>query len=111
MTRPDRATYDAHVAEQTASRRRGILQAALAEARVDGYQWITRNAIAARAGVSTGAVSLAYGGLVALKREVMREAVRTGDAAIIAQGLADGSTIAKSAPQALKDRAAELLTA
>lgn len=111
MTARDRSTYHADVAEAAARNRQAVLDAAMLEARAHGFQWIRRSDIAARAGVSVGLVSGAYGGLLALKREVMREAVRLGDAVIVAQGLADQNAIAKSAPQALKDRAAELLTA
>lgn len=91
--------------------RRRILDAALAEARAQGFQWIRRCDVAKRAGVSSGLVSLAYDGMLGLKRAVMAEAVRLGDAVIVAQGLADGNAIAKGAPQALKERAAELMTA
>ncbi len=88
-----------------------VLAAAVDEARAVGFQWMRRADIAARAGVSTGLVSSAFGDMLGLKRAVLTEAVRIEDAAIVAQGLADGHPIAKGAPQALKDRAAELLTA
>lgn len=103
--------WRARTAEQIAETRNRVLAAATAEARACGFQWITRGAVAERAGVSAGTVSAAFGGMLDLKRAVMRQAVETEDAVIVAQGLADGSAIAKSAPQALKDRAAEALTA
>lgn len=82
-----------------------ILEAAIAEALVDGYQWITRAGVAQRAGVSAGTVSNAYNGMRALKRAVMHEAVKRPIPIIVAQGLADGSDIARDAPPAVKEAA------
>jgi len=82
-----------------------VLEAAVLEALAVGYQWITRDDVAKRAGVSSASVSNAYGGMVALKRKVMAEAVARPIPAIVAQGLADGSAIAAAAPREVKEAA------
>lgn len=96
-------------AAMRARRDAAILDAAIEEAKAEGYQWITRDAIAHRAGVSVGSVNNAFGRMVELKRAVMRAAVERSIPEIVAQGLADGSAIAKDAPPDLKARAAALL--
>lgn len=86
-----------------------ILEAAVELAKepgTGGYQWITRDLVAERAGVSVGSVNNAFGRMVELKRAVMREAVSREIVEIVAQGLADGSPIAAAAPPDLKARAA-----
>lgn len=83
-----------------------ILAAAMVQARADGYQWITREVVAASAGVSTGMVNQVFKTVRDLKRAVLREAVTTEDLAIVAQGLADRHEIALNAPPELKRKAA-----
>lgn len=92
-------------------RRAAILEAAIAEAKEQGYQWITRDAVARRAGVGAGSVNVAFGRMVELKREVLRQAVARRLVEIVAQGLADGHPIAKDAPSDLKTEAVALLVA
>lgn len=95
--------------EALAERKAAILAAAIEEAKEQGYQWITRDAVAKRAGVGAGSVNVAFGVMVELKRAVLREAVASRIAEIVAQGLADGHPIAKDADPDLKREAAALL--
>jgi AcrR family transcriptional regulator len=86
-----------------------VLQAAIACAREDGYQWITRKTVAQRAGVSLGSVSNAYVTMRDLKRAVLQYAVDNSLVDIVAQGLADRHPIAGAAPPELKSEAARLI--
>lgn len=90
---------------EVAEREAAILKAALEVAEHVGYQWITRDAIAARADCSTGLVSRYFGTMPDLKRKVMREAVRVGNLKLIAEGLADRNPHAMKASPELKARA------
>lgn len=82
-----------------------VLDAAIDCAMTDGYQWITREQVAAAAGVSPGSVSNAYGTMRDLKRAVLRAAVERGLPAIVLQGLVDNHPIALAAPDHVKDAA------
>jgi AcrR family transcriptional regulator len=99
LSKADRA------AAAVAERRAKVLAAGIEEAKANGYQWITREAVARRAGVADGSVNHAFGRMVELKRAVLRAAVEQGIPEIVAQGLADGHPIAKGAPPDLKERA------
>lgn len=96
-------------AASLAERKAAILAAAVEEAKDQGYQWITRDAVAKRAGVGAGSVNVAFGRMVELKRAVLREAVASRIVVIVAQGLADQHPIAKDAPSDLKQEAVALL--
>lgn len=96
-------------AEALAPRKDAILRAAIEEAKEQGYQWITRDAVARRAGVGAGSVNVAFGTMRELKRSVLRSAVAGRIVEIVAQGLADAHPIAKDAPSDLKQEAARLL--
>lgn len=96
-------------AASLAERKAAILAAAIEEAKDQGYQWITRDAVAKRAGVGAGSVNVAFGRMVELKRAVLREAVASRIVEIVAQGLADQHPIAKDAPSDLKQEAVALL--
>lgn len=96
-------------AQALAERKAAILAAAIEEAKEQGYQWITRDAVAKRAGVGAGSVNVAFGRMVELKRAVLREAVARRIVEIVAQGLADQHPIAKDAPPDLKREAVALL--
>lgn len=108
-TKRTREEFLAAEADAKSGRIAAILDAAIEEALVDGYQWISRDAVAERAGVSAGSVSNACGGMRALKRRVMHEAVTRPIPIIVAQGLADGSDIARNAPPAVKEAALQTL--
>jgi len=86
-------------------RKSQILDAALTEAQECGYQWITRDAIAVRAGVSTGLVTRHWSTMIQLKRAVLRAAIDREVLPIIAQGLADKNPHTANIPDALKARA------
>lgn len=87
-----------------------ILYHAMRMATRGHYRTITRDGLAKAAGVGAGTVSYYYT-MVKLRDAVMREAVQFEIISVLAQGLADRHRIARSAPQALKDRAVKLLTA
>jgi len=86
-----------------------ILAAAFAIATERGVRAVTRSAVARRAGVSTGVISKAHGTMGALRREVMREAVRREHHAVIAEGLATGDPEARAAPDEVRAAAAASL--
>lgn len=88
-----------------------ILNAAIALAEADGYQWITREAVAAAAEVSPGTVNNVFGTMRELKRAVLREAVERRILSIVAQGLADRHPIVMRAPEKLRREAAATLLA
>lgn len=90
-------------------RNAAVLEAAVTLAKAEGYQWITRDAVAKAAGVSAGSVNNAFRTMRELKREVLREAIKRQIVEIVAQGLADRHAIALDAPADLKHRAAALL--
>lgn len=82
-----------------------ILDAAIECAKESGYRHITREDVAARAGVAVGTVNNAYGTMLELKGAVMQAAVEREIIEIVAQGLADGSDIVRAAPAELRHRA------
>lgn len=86
-----------------------ILNAAIELAEADGYQWITRDRVAERAGVSTGTVSNTFGSIVELKRAVLRAAIERRNLRIVGQGLADEHPIVMGAPEALRRETAAYL--
>lgn len=90
-------------------RRQHILDAALACARKSNYARMTRDEIAAAAGVSMGLVSRYLGTMPKVRRAVMRYAVEKGDASVVAQGLGVGDPHARKAPDALKTEALAVL--
>lgn len=100
-----RQTRQERAENMKTDRDKKVLEAAIVEAREQGYQWITREAVAQRAGVSVGGVNNAFGTMVELKRAVMREAIQRPVLEIVAQGLAEGSPIAKDAPPDVKQQA------
>ena len=88
-----------------------ILNAAIALAEEDSFQWITRDAVAAKAGVSPGTVNNAYGTIADLKRAVLRAAVERRILPIIAEGLGVKHPIAMDAPEELRKEALAALVA
>lgn len=110
MTATNRQTRAERATAMRTERDALVLEAAVAEALAVGYQWITRDDVAARAGVSNATVSNAYGKMTDLKRTVLREAVRRPVLAIVAQGLADRHPIALDAAPHVKEQALATLT-
>jgi len=86
--------------------RDAILSAAMDLARKDGWpNGITRDKVAAVAGVGTGTVNWVFGTVGKLRDEVMRNAIDREEWEIVAQGLANGSDVAKSAPREIQVKA------
>lgn len=79
-----------------------ILAAAVAEAQAKGFHAVTRQGVAARAGVSEALVSHHMGTMVSLKRNIMRAAVRDGIVSIVAEGLASRDKQALKASEELR---------
>jgi AcrR family transcriptional regulator len=86
-----------------------ILAAALELAPAVGYQKLTRDAVAARLGVSPSLIPAHMGTMAEFRRALMREAVRVGCLPVIAQGLAARDRHAQKAPPELRARALQSL--
>lgn len=82
-----------------------VLEAAIAEACEQGYQFVTRDAVAQRAGVSVGGVNNAFGTMLELKRAVLRAAIEREILSIVAEGIANGSPVCADLPPELRKRA------
>lgn len=82
-----------------------ILAAALKLSVKSGYTNVTREAIAEAAKVAPGLVSHHMGTMPVLRRDIMREAVRTECLRVIAQGLAARDPHAYKASPELQARA------
>ena len=89
------------------TRTEALLQAALEVAQVKGWRRMTRECVAVAAGVSPALVSARLGTMEALRRSVMRAAVRQRIAGVVAEGLIAGDRHAQAADAALKQAAAE----
>lgn len=76
-----------------------------------GFAKLTRNGVADRAGVAFGSVNNAYGTMDALRDAVMATALERNLLDIIAQGLAVGHPVARSASAATKEAALQRLAA
>ena len=88
-----------------------LLAAALEIAETVGFHRMTRADIAAHADVSPGLVSLHLGTMDALRRSVMRAAIKRESLKVIAEGLALGNSHARAADPELKARALASLSA
>lgn len=96
------------MANQLENRDERILEAALACALAEGWQWITAAGVAAAAGVAKGSIYNAYGDMRGLKRAVLQEAVTRRIVSLVAQGLAEKHPIAvDGADDELKKAAAD----
>lgn len=93
-----------------AERKTQLIAAAVRVAARDGYANMTREAVALAADVSPGLVSRYLGTMIALRRTVMRAAVKQGVVRVIAQGLAARDPYALKAPDSLRQAAAQTLT-
>lgn len=82
-----------------------MVTAALVVARKRGYNQMTRDAIAAEAGCSTGQVTTVLGTMPQLRRAIMRAAVVRKDLPVIAQGVVARDPSALAAPLELRQRA------
>ena len=91
------------------ARKDQILVAAVELAKEVGYNVMTRDAIAIKAGVSMGLVTHYFETMTQLRRLVMRYARNNDIAEIVAQGIANQDEHARKAPPELKAKAIELL--
>lgn len=82
--------------------REALMSAALHVATRDGYQNMSRTAIAEQAGCSPALISRYFGTMPQLRRSVMRAAVTRGDKRVLAQGLVAGDPNAHEASQGAK---------
>lgn len=93
--------------KRTAEERRSeILREALLLAATEGYTRVTREALGRRLGyASSSLVAHHMGSAADLRRKIMREAVRTENLPIVAQGIALKDRIALKAPEEVRARA------
>ena len=82
-----------------------ILEVAYVMAQRDGFSSLTRDGVAAEAGVAMGSVNHHWGKMSALREAVMQRAVEEENLELIGQGIVLGDTIANSAPLELRTRA------
>ena len=82
-----------------------ILEVAYTMAQRDGFGTLTRDGVAAEAGVAMGSVNHHWGKMSALREAVMQRAVEEENLELIGQGMALGDSVAKSAPLELRTRA------
>lgn len=66
-------------------RKRKVLEAAVELSRIFGVDHITRDAVAKKAGVGHGTVTLYYNTMTQLKRAVARQAISESDPEILSQ--------------------------
>ena len=90
---------------QARERKAQILGAALTLCETAGYTRLTREQIAEKAGCPPTLITYHFGTMPALRRDIMREAVRVGHLPVIAQGLAVRDPHALKAPEDLRRRA------
>ena len=83
-------------------RKAEVLEAAIRTASKVGWRRMTRADIAAEAGTSDALVSTRLGTMEAIRKTVMREAVKRSIAPVVAQGLAERNPIAMKASDELK---------
>lgn len=82
-----------------------ILAVALKLAQQAGYKGVTRERVAAAAGISPALVSVRLGTMIEFRRKLMRFAIRRACLPVIAQGLAARDPHARRAPDELKQLA------
>lgn len=82
-----------------------ILEVAYTMAQRDGFGTLTRDGVAAEAGVAMGSVNHHWVKMSALREAVMQRAVEEEQLELIAQGIALGDVTAKSAPLDVRTRA------
>lgn len=93
------------MSEKVENRKRLVLDAAYAIASESGMVALNRDAVAVRAGLSTGTVSNAFGSMDDLRGAVIARAVEAESLPLVRQGLALQHVAALSAPADLQRRA------
>lgn len=89
----------------SAVRKAQLLSSALDEAERVTYLRVTREGVAARAGVSPSLISMHFGSAEDFRRAIVAEAIKTKRLRIIAQALAAGHPRALKAPRELREQA------
>ena len=87
-----------------------ILSAALKLSVKKGYANVTRDEIASETGLSPSLISHHCGTMVALRRDIMREAIRVKSLQVIAQGLAARDPHTRKIPNDLRFAALQSLS-
>lgn len=90
-------------------RRRDILEAAMQIARKSGFSRITRDGVAAAAGVSSGLVSYHFTDANGLRDAVVDEAIIIENVKLLGEALVAGNRRAMKAPPDLKRQALVLI--
>lgn len=90
-------------------RNASILDAALRMARLHGYQRVTRADIAVAAECSEALVSSYLGTMIAVRRAIIRAAIKQKDLVVLAQALAAKDAHAQKAPEELRRAAIAML--
>lgn len=93
----------------TRERAASLLAAAVSLAHRKGWHSLTHESVATAAGVSPSLVKVRLGTIGALRRAVMREAVKQRRVRVVAQGLAAGDRAARAADAALRRECGELV--
>ena len=105
MAKNERMTND--------ERRQQLLDGALRIIKRDGWDAVTRDAVATECKVAVGTVNFAYGTIDALRDAVYQHAIDNhGDEdllRVLAAGLVAGNDVAKSAPNDVKQAAFALM--
>jgi len=91
------------------TRKADLLTVALHIARTEGLLAVTRNRVAEVAEVSPGLVTFRFLSVGLMREAVMTEAVRIGDAVIVAGGIALRDPQALAAPLSLRQAAADAM--
>lgn len=86
-------------------RRKQIMTHAIELSRKIGYMNVRRDALAKKAGVANGLVSVYWNTMAQLKKAIIREAIHIEDLTIIGQGLAMEDKHILKAPKELRQRA------
>jgi AcrR family transcriptional regulator len=96
---------------QRSERRAAILGAAVRLAEAQGFHKITRDEVAAEAGVAAGSVNHEFGTVADMRDAVVLEAIDARNLTIVAQAIAAGHPAARDAPADLKSKAIKTLAA
>jgi len=79
-----------------------ILDVAYGMALTDGFNSLTRDGVASKAGVAMGTVNHNFGTMDDLRNEIVRRAIDEKELSILAQALAQRNTVALTATKALQ---------
>lgn len=91
------------------ARRASIMAAAIALAERDGWPSLTRDGVAAEAGIAVGSINHEFGTMDALRDAVMLDAVTNRKLDIVGQGIARGHPMARAVPDEMREAALRAL--